>query len=591
MCRNLIYVVNQDTDKYLLDGTAAIHDLMDRFETPPVVVCFDDSWYVSLSKTIPKIIKWNDTLSYEACLQNWSAAYSSIQKMTDRSFVDIGSIFQIYQHSLSDSLLKFMMVEHVLKIHKEGVIIVTSDGGRALYNLLEAGVILQSGLIKEQSKFIVKMFQKSIARITFKTDRRPRNVGSTSSQAQVIVVVEDSQSFVNYSSARHVVADLNDKNIPVKVISSNLEILSRFKKDGCDVEDCKSSLVSCIGFRYVIEIISLWRSIDKVIANNHWSSAEIMLLRSIKGKLFKLVAFKNSSLISFKKLSAKNKIKSMLVVNESSPLAIIGVNWLRGTEVISYGLWPALIGERPDYKNFPADRHLVYGDHIKEYLISNNVELNKIDVVGSPAYDSLFALKRSSSIKIVKEKILKKWDSSEQKLVIIATEAMQNPLEEISPILTQLADLNNVVIVLKIHPSDSSQFYKNFLNQSGLLDRVVMVDHTPFLSELLQAADLLICVNSNIIVAAAILGTMTLVCDFGGKRRALDFVGMDFCHGCFKVDELDQSVFDMLYDQTTIEKSEHMVKYNLEKFNGMNDALSAQRVTLMLTQGTGVLEQ
>ena len=88
----------------------------------------------------------------------------------------------------------------------------------------------------------------------------------------------------------------------------------------------------------------------------------------------------------------------------------------------------------------------------------------------------------------------------------------------------------------------------------------------------------MICIVSNLIVSAAVLGTPTLVCDFSNKRRVLDFVGMGAAIGCFDPKAVQRMVTEILFPTDGNFNRESMLNKAHGLFNGTSDGSSASRI-------------
>ena len=112
-----------------------------------------------------------------------------------------------------------------------------------------------------------------------------------------------------------------------------------------------------------------------------------------------------------------------------------------------------------------------------------------------------------------------------------------------------------------------------------------MVKEFP-LFPLLAAADLIVCVLSNIIVTAAMLGTPTLVCDFINRRQVLDFVLEGLAFGCFDSRLVNAEVRRILFDSAVRTNWLQEKERALTRFNGPCDGNSARRIADFMLPST-----
>jgi hypothetical protein len=137
--------------------------------------------------------------------------------------------------------------------------------------------------------------------------------------------------------------------------------------------------------------------------------------------------------------------------------------------------------------------------------------------------------------------------------------------------------MNDVAVVLKAHPSDSLQFYESFVGSLGNPENIRVVQNCN-LSALLHSADLLMAILSNVIVTAAALGTPTLVCDFSGKSKVVNFVAEGLCEGCYDPEQISDSVRRLLFDDVFRAKALDRLALRVSRFNGPNDGNSHKRI-------------
>jgi hypothetical protein len=577
-----IALLDEKTDKNVINTVKFLKNIIN--DKSIKIVCFDDLWYETLTGPdySMSIIKWSNSINYENYLKLWNESYEAIDNIIHEESSDAKIIFEVYRHYCAEVLLKLKIIEFLIKQTDE-ILIITIEGSKRFYQGYKAEVSSNRRLISRMagvmSSLLGHLFKNSkVEKDSFRPCRKDNGL------TDILIVVEDSLSLVNYNSAIHVVNNIKNKSIRPTVITSNEKIIELFNNYEVQVINCKSHLAKIINIRSFYEVIQFIFIMNRVIRRNKSSTSTVIFLNFIKYRAFNFIGFKNTTNNALNSIEFTGHFDSLLTVNESSPLAILATHWASKLNLTSYGLWPALVGNRPDYNNFGADFHLVYGDQMKEHMKSINIKGSIVEVVGIPAYDDILGMSYQDSVKVVKNKFLSKWNAVKEKLVVVATEAMQNPLEEIFPVLTALVRMEKVVIILKIHPSDSVIFYMNFLKETGYEDRIIVVADTSSLHELLKSADLLICINSNIIVAAAILNTITLVCDFSNKRKSLDFVESGLCIGCFEESQVNKYISKMLFDENFIKNCKNMIRHNISKYNGNADQCSSDKIVNIIAK-------
>src|SRR5262249_2484129 len=218
--------------------------------------------------------------------------------------------------------------------------------------------------------------------------------------------------------------------------------------------------------------------------------------------------------------------------------------------------------------------HLVYGDQLRDKMVFHGCAPESMQVVGTPTFDV------TPHRDIVADQAYLAGlfpHIADKKLVVVATEAFAHPLIEFETVLRSVADMEDVAVVLKVHPSDSELFFNNFVDSLGNASNIRVIQKCELLP-LLHVADLLIAVVSNIIVTAAALGTPTLVCDFSGKSKVVKFVAERLCEGCYSPHEVATTIRSLLFDETTRAAALRRLQTGVKRFNGPNDGNSHKRI-------------
>jgi len=257
------------------------------------------------------------------------------------------------------------------------------------------------------------------------------------------------------------------------------------------------------------------------------------------------------------------------------------IAWAKDHGIPTFSYWPALIGRRADYRGFAADCHLLYGEQAGDVLREAGVAPERICVTGSVTFDAALARAGEDHARTVRDRVLRFWEEGDR-LVVVGTEALPRPDEELVPVLRALLALEGVHTVLKVHPADSVGQFSALaasLNPGG---RRLEVVRECDLMALLGAADLVIGVLSNILVSGAMLGAVTLVCDFGGKRHALDLAAEGLSEGCFDPHHLAATLRRVLFDPVARARLERRSRRARVRFNGACDGRADERVAAAL---------
>jgi hypothetical protein len=211
------------------------------------------------------------------------------------------------------------------------------------------------------------------------------------------------------------------------------------------------------------------------------------------------------------------------------------------------------------------------------------VASSAVEVVGSFTYDKHYARDRKAD-RLAVEKSFPR--ASNVKLVTVATENLAECEIELIPVLNAVCAMAGVHVVLKLHPEDSLDYFERLAERLNVRDRIDIVKKYP-LGELLCASDLLICVMSNIAIEAAVTGTPTLMCDFSGKTKVLDFAAEGLCIPCKSADELLEVLGKLLSDDSFMKSAHQRMRTGLRRFNGPNDGRSTQRIVDYVVERAG----
>jgi len=366
-------------------------------------------------------------------------------------------------------------------------------------------------------------------------------------EIKILISVRDSGSGINSRPGILISNAFKKKGISCILLCEDLNVINESKKQGVKILDLQSSV-------HIIRIIIYLKQFIFNIINykKPWT------IKTDSSYLYK------QYLRSYINI---NGVKAILTINEQEPLSKslgsmakeLGINW--------FGYTPVLVGNSPDNLYYPADIHFVYGRQMTDFLISNNLSLVKdIYEVGSANYEeseNYCRVKCRNKIEIhFNIKI-------GHKIILLATENHNNPELEFNPIIRELDKLNGISIILKIHPNEDLDWWKDYCAKNTKSKKIQIVkDFNIF--ELIASADVLISINSNIIINAAISSTPVLSCDFSNKCESFDFKKYDLVCKVESISELERImkliIFDGEFRRNILKRSKIGLKY----FSGKN---------------------
>lgn len=388
----------------------------------------------------------------------------------------------------------------------------------------------------------------------------------------VVMTVEDSGTLVNLKPGLAIAEKFQERRAPLLVLSSNVQVVGKFRQHGVAAVQVMPTLLD--GYQ-------AWRrrgGIKRLLADGRRREApltpETCVLDWLLARVTSFLLVEAATRSILDNAQRTMPVGVVLSIYECLPLSIMAGLWARHQSLPWIGFFPILVGDRPDGHHFPAPEHLVYGEQLRDLITSDGHPPGSTIVVGSPTYDAFVGRNYKDDRTYCDTEFP---GSRGKKLVVVATEAFADPLVEIGPILEAMGGMTGVFIVLKVHPSDSLQFFEQYVATLQGVDNIQVVGPCD-LGALLHAADLLVCIISNIIISAAVLGTPTLVCDFSNKRRVLDFVATGLCHGCFDPECVGEYVKRMLFDPNEEVRTLNMLANGVRYFNGPSDGQSAKRI-------------
>jgi hypothetical protein len=275
-------------------------------------------------------------------------------------------------------------------------------------------------------------------------------------------------------------------------------------------------------------------------------------------------------------------------MNEAVFLPMVTGRWARARGLSWIAYLNVLISDHPESKFFPADQHLIYGEQGAELLLQAGAAPETVHAVGSEMFDKGYG-RNLEADRLAMESLIPAIRG--RKLVVVGSEDRPEQKEEIQAILEELTPMQDLHVVLKLHPDDPEQPFRQLASQLEHRDNVTVIPRCD-LHALLNVADLLICVRSNIIIEAAIMGTATLVCDFNPELARINMVDEGIALGCWRREDVAAKTRQCLFDEATIRAHRQLTQRGLARFNGPNDGKSCRRVVdFVLDWRRGVLAQ
>ena len=563
------------------------------------VVTFVDEFDAAEIGGNRRIENWRSALGGEAYNRAWRQSYQQADDFMACLHGELRSLLQPYYHSIADRSHQFLQLDALLADPARPTMVIFPSRSTRPFSTMPATIWRVSSLGERlrvfwrRVKFVTGAMTSKLTRRLRPSAAAPAGADADADQtagaidtrasekSHVLIAVQEGVAAINSPSAFAVAEQLRTQGRDALILTPNRTIHALAAAKGvaclCPVELSPTLLRP----KWIAFARACFAQLGALAGKDAVDPDIARLARSLKGDLplwLLLHATATAMLESYHHDVAP--IGAGLLINEGTPISGLALSWLKQKGIPDCGYWPALLGDRPDCDYFPATTHLVYGDQLRDHVIALGFEESAVQSVGSVNYDVSLGRSKDQDIARVRDGIVPEWDGRSP-LVVVATEALQRPEEELQPVLETLAGIGNVTIVLKLHPADSAEYFRNFLFRLGLTERVTLVERCD-LDALLHAADLLVCVLSNIIVNAALLGTPTLVCDFSNKRAPLDFVSHGLALGCFSPDRLPQILPSMLDENGLRSRALELLPTGMKGFNKPSDGRSALRIARLL---------
>lgn len=323
---------------------------------------------------------------------------------------------------------------------------------------------------------------------------------------------------------------------PLVLVPGSFDALEILKEKGIPYEYIDSYLTMEVvreSSRIYSEIIKRWnkikkqREFKKKMYRYQGVDLEDFLSKEVeKTMLFSLSSIKNILLIKgivklhgakvlFMPHFSENIVNSLAAGCKEVGIPVVGLH--RGTA-----------GESSEYGIFSGDRLLVAGKHAMEVFNKWGIEKHKIRITGLPIFDELLSkLKDKNSIERKTRNALG-IDLSFQ-LITYLTQSRsgrfgpQERLNEIRTIYSVVKKMDDVFLIIKIHPTESdTEVYGNVAKEMELERYAIIRDEIP-LDDLLVSSKIAITKTSTTGFNALIAGCNLIVVDFHDKKFSNNF--------------------------------------------------------------------
>jgi len=197
-----------------------------------------------------------------------------------------------------------------------------------------------------------------------------------------------------------------------------------------------------------------------------------------------------------------------------------------------------------------ASNIAIFGEFTKNILLKRGISKKKIVITGNPLFDKLINFTYN------KKEILKKLELNPAKKIIVFASQPLPDLEERKRIFIAVTEvlktIHDVQIVVKPHPAEMEDFYKN-IDIPNTADSVIITKKVD-LYGLLYSCDLLITGFSTTALEAMILNKPVITVNFSGKSDIMPYAKSGAAIGVYKEEDLLNAVRNIINNEGVVEK-------------------------------------
>ena len=579
-------MISSETCEYIFvssgtdEALQTAFEFADRFLTgygPEArVVSFYDPTRTNVPASSP-ITYWTDLVASDDDRRIHENAVRRLDRLASGLTYDFLPVFRAHRGALYDYVYRAIVLQELLTGERRPLSLIVRGSG-SLGSVASIKVQRNYG-VPSDALSVPRKAGGRLAAPTNSSSRREQGVGQR--KEVYLVAVEDSGSLVSLDPALAICQELIRQRCDPLVVTTSPIVNSAMTQAGVPVR--------LVTFRPLTTEES-----EGIEDEADYNIRRMLGVEGVDGTDRAFLSWIRAFLVSWardnlvinaelERLDREYRVLTLLTIGVVNPLTTLcgehyraqARNWLAYFPIVQKP-WVDVVSPKHEAFYLQANRYLTYGDYLADQLADLGIPRELTRTVGSTTYDKSHRRIREADREYTRTQILKGW-SPGKKLVVVATECLQRPFEEIDPVVRNLLAIGGVHVVIKVHPADSPEMYQRYARSLSADDKLEVVASCDLMA-LLHAADLLIAVFSNIIINAAVLGTPTLVCDFGNKRVTLDFVAAELCLGCFDQADLPRILRELLAPSKTREMAEKLLRETIGYFNGPNDGQSAVRV-------------
>ena len=197
-----------------------------------------------------------------------------------------------------------------------------------------------------------------------------------------------------------------------------------------------------------------------------------------------------------------------------------------------------------------SEKIALWGPSSKELLVKYGIPTTRLIVTGVPRYDFLF--NKSEESKPAPINIKPQIGLEEQeRFIILATEPYRllENAKAIEILQKILARMDNLRLVVKVHPAGSLRAYRRFVNRNKWKD-VIVVKNVP-IYDLIRSGEMVITVYSTRAVEAIILDKPVVIFNMFDWASTIPFVSSGAAIGVRRPEDLGRVIKQIIKDENT----------------------------------------
>lgn len=233
------------------------------------------------------------------------------------------------------------------------------------------------------------------------------------------------------------------------------------------------------------------------------------------------------------------------------------------------------------YGHGECSRIAVFGDAVKEMLVSEGVDPGRIVITGNPKFDELYYSKRVSS----KESVCKRWEIPQGNEIIVLVcqffvgiKAPKQARKFLVAIINAVMTFQNVTLIIKVHPGEDEDIYQEIVEGLGY-PAVISKDSN--IVELLSSASLVLTVSSTVALEAMAIGRPVVIVNLFNDPTTLFYRESGALFAYTKKD-ISQAITRVLNNPQTREGMRTAMERFVYKHAYLQDGKASKRIAQLI---------